>query len=621
MWPKASVAVAVIALGVIVGVAASAVIGRTRGDVERASASASDAAAPQPCDGATEPLDIAADDAVVPILRELADRYIADLADAGRECVDIRVRAVASAAVVGRLGNEWRARIHGPTPEVWIPQSSVWVQLLRAELDNPEIVEPEPTVLARSPTVLAMPEPMATAVGWPDQEPSWQRVVELADVEDSWASLGHPEWGRFDLWSTDPRYTTLGLQTLLALGGADTGDQEDIDPLLRLFRVQRLLSAIDASTGMQVERYAGAAALAETASAFPLEERQVWEYNRTHASGQRDGPSSSPSGAADAAATTLPPLAATHPTGNEQVALESDYPYVLLDAPWVARDVLQYAEEFGDYLLGDVAQRLFVDAGFRPPDNSPTDVLRADERLQVDAAPAGRVEGSLPDIAALQQLRSSWVNVPRLSTTLLAVDVSGSMKQIVPGTDRTRLQATVDAARQTLDIVPPAGSVGVWEFSTGLPGGEQDGDYRELVTVGPLDEPIDGRPRRQRLVAALEGLEPRNDTALNDTVIAAYRDMQSRYEAGNSHTVILLTDGRNDDPDSRSHEQTVEALERLRDVKRPVRIVSIAYGDQTDIAKLEEFSEVTGGEVLASPELRNLDELFIEALSGANADP
>jgi Ca-activated chloride channel family protein len=477
---------------------------------------------------------------------------------------------------------------------------------------------------------------MAEAVGWPDAQVRWEQLAELADSDEGWAALDHPEWGAFRLWLTDPRYTTVGLQTLLALEAAqegtqaasgdgadaqastDDGSPESIEAAqarLGLFRVQRLLSNIDPSTDEQLERYATADDPLGTVSAFPLEERQLWQYNQGLVGEGASSASSAPSDGRDD--TTL---AAVYPTGDLDIAMESDYPYVLLDAEWVAQDVLQYADEFGDYLVGDVARDMFAEQGFRGPDNEPSDALRSDDDVLAVNAVNDPPSGSLPDTAALSSLRSSWVNVPRLSTTLFVVDVSGSMVVPVPGTDKTRLQATIDAAKETLQIVPPSGEVGLWEFSTELQGGRNDGDYRELVTIGPLDEEVYGTTRYDRLVEALDGLEAENDTALHDTIVAAYRAMQEVYEPGNSHTIILLTDGRNDDDDSLSHEEMLELLVRERDVNQPIRVVSIAYGEQTDIDELAAVSEAVSGQVLASPELDNLDRLFIEALSGPGLD-
>jgi Ca-activated chloride channel family protein len=556
-------------------------------------------------------LHIVTDAAVVPIVERLARRYARELVADGRACIDVRVTQIASAAVVGRLTNGWDPNTHGPRPDVWIPQSTVWVQLARTQLDDPSIVESEPSIIARSPTVMAMPRPLAEAVGWPQERLSWEQLVELAGSDQAWAARDHPEWGSFRLWLTDPRYNTLGLQALLALdaaqGDAGTSNPEQAATPLSLFRVQRLLTSIDASTQEQLQRYAAADDPLQAVSAFPIEEWRLWQFNQGLLG--VGSPGTDQDDAAGSAVFDDRPLAAVYPTGNDQIAMESDYPYVSLDAQWVRQDVTQHADEFGDYLLSETAQSLFAGAGFRGPDNEPPDVLETG--AQTVATGAGLVPGGLPDVEELAALRSSWVNVPRLSTTLFVVDVSGSMAEPVPGTDQTRLQATIDAANEALRIIPPASNVGLWEFSTELDGGRNGGDYRELVPAGPLNE----AGRNEQLTAALDALAPEQDTALNDTLLAAYEAMQTIYTPGQQHTILLLTDGRNDDNDSISHGQLTAELQRLRNPEQPIEVVSIAYGEQPDLDRLTQISEEVGGQVIPSPDLADLDRLMVEALS------
>jgi hypothetical protein len=288
---------------------------------------------------------------------------------------------------------------------------------------------------------------------------------------------------------------------------------------------------------------------------------------------------------------------------------------VLLDAPWVKQNALQYADEFGDYLLSDDAREMFAQAGFRGPDNEPTDVLTTDAGAQTVGTVGAPAPGELPNVEDLAALRSSWVNVPRLSTTLFVVDVSGSMKEQVGDTGKNRLEATIDAAQEVLQIIPPASDVGLWEFSTELQDGQHGGDYRELVSVGPLNEEASDTTRKQQLIESVDALDPENDTALNDTLLAAYQAVQSIYTPGQQHTILLLTDGRNDDEDSISHSDLIGSLQRLRNPEEPIDVVSIAYGEQPDLDLLAEISDEVGGQVIPSPDLADVDRLIVEALS------
>lgn len=608
MWPKAGVAVLILLTGMALGVGLGNVI---TGDEPTPKDEPSEVAAD--CDAGNETIDIAADDAVVPIVRELADGYTADLRASGRDCIPIRVRPVSSSAVVGRLINGWRSDTHGPRPDVWIPQSTLWTELARLQLDDPTILPDDPTVLARSPTVLAVPRPMAEELGWPDERLNWKQFFDLADSDAGWSEYGKREWGSFRLEMTDPRYTTTGLQALLALDAANGGSRSQSATPLSLFRVQRVLSNIDASSVETLERYASADAPLSALSATPLEEREVWRFNQSGAPAP-DEPSES-SVSPPSASSELPELVAMYPdSGRDDIAMESNYPYVLLNTSWVSNDVLQVADEFGDYLLSDAGVKMFTDAGFRTRDNEASDVLRDEDCMRAMDQIAAEPPGDLPDVDSFRKLRSSWVTVPRFSRTLFLVDVSGSMNVLVADGRKTRLEATVRAAQRSLDVIPNGSDVGLWEFSTDLPGGQHGGDYRELVAPGPLNEIVDGRQRKRVIVDELDALDPENDTALNDTVVAAYRSMRRRYEPGSQHTIVLLTDGRNDDDNSIGHEQMLRRLQSMGKPGQPIDVVSIAYGEGPDLDKLADISEVVGGRVISSPQVARLDRLFIEAL-------
>ena len=605
-----------VAVGVVVGVAVGGVWQRSGGD-SGAGSSSSEAE----CPGGAETLNVAADDAVVQIVGELADRYTADLRAQGRPCVRIDVRPVRSSAVAGRLVNGWSSDTHGPRPDVWVPKSTLWVELLRAEVDDPTIISEEPMVLARSPTVMALPKPMAEQLGWPDAQMSWGNFLELADDDDGWATHGAADWGAFRLDLTDPRYTTTGLQTLLALDAAQTED-DDVPRAtpLSLFRVQRALAAIDASTSETLQRYLSSDEPLEALSALPIEERELWRFNATGTPEPSESASEVRAAALASEGNTIaggrPELVAMYPTGEDDIAMESDYPYVQLDTTWVSDDVYQFADEFGDYLRSDAGVRLFTEAGFRTRDNEPGEVLRADDCLvALDDVAEQPPRGELPDVTAFRRLRASWVTVPRVSRTLFLLDVSGSMVELVPGTGRTRLQATVEAAKRSIDIIPNSSEVGLWEFSTGLGGDDgPTGDYRELVPIGRLNTLEDGTLHKDRLLAALDDIDPEQDTALYDSLLAAYQELRRGYTPGRRHLIVLLTDGRNDDARSITRDDLLRRLQRLHRSQEPIQVVSIAYGEQADVDALAEISEVVGGRVIASPQARKLDRQFIDAL-------
>ena len=99
-----------------------------------------------------------------------------------------------------------------------------------------------------TPLVLAMPEPMAKALGWPDAPIGWADVLALATDPQGWASKGHPEWGKFTLGKTNPNVSTSGLAATIGTLVAATGTSSDLtQAALQRPEVQQYLKDVESS--------------------------------------------------------------------------------------------------------------------------------------------------------------------------------------------------------------------------------------------------------------------------------------------------------------------------------------------------------------------------------------
>jgi Ca-activated chloride channel homolog len=612
LLPSGRVLAAVLVVSVIAGIAFVALSGRDKAPADAAGSAAT-------CEGG-DPLYLTADPAIAPTLSALAEQFNDVVTAADRPCVRIDVRGMSAPDVVDALLRGWDTATNGPPPDVWVPDSSAWLDVYRTESDDQALLPDESLVLARSPMVFAMPEPMADAL--PEATLKWRDLLALPDLEFGWGEYGHAEWGRPQLVVADPFSSTSGLLALLSLGvaqdeiwagGPSGGAAINIDSDIGVLRFRRAVSAVGRNNPMLLRRYFDAEAPELEFSGMPLLERELWLFNRGH----MELPAV-PSEGAQPTGEPVPmrgqPSVKFKAVYPSEGAFGADYPFVVLNGDWVDGTSVQVADEFADFLLGDTGQERFEADGFRNADNNSNSVHRPEDGL---SRQLGGDIMSLPEAEVIASVRRSWRNVTTPSRTLLVVDVSGSMVESATGGEQTRLEATVDAAVRGLDVLADSSEAGLWEFSTDLPGGEHGGDYRELVPVGPLDEELDGGDRRTQIVDGLQALEPENDTALNDTTVAAYEAMLDDYQPDVRHAIVLLTDGRNDDDGSISNRAVIERLEELQDPERPVRIVAIAYGDGTDIAQLEQLTAATDGKVLASPNADDLEELFLEALAGS----
>jgi len=271
-----------------------------------------------------------------------------------------------------------------------------------------------------------------------------------------------------------------------------------------------------------------------------------------------------------------------------------DYPYVVLpDSQQGKRDV---AQQFLSRLLDQSAAGQFAEAGLRGPDGRAFNGSSA-AVVQPVAPPTD------PD-----QLLNQWAAVNRSARMQVLLDVSGSMAQAVPATDANRMTLTIQAAELGIKLFKPTTKIGMWRFSTNLDG---DKDYRELLPVLPVSEQLtNGALDKLRQVKAIDG----GSTGLYDSVLAAYTSARQNWEPGRINLVVVLTDGKNEDPQGITQQQLLAELAKLQDPKRPLQIIGIGIGPDIDPVELRTISQATGGDAYTTPDPTKIVDVFYAAM-------
>jgi Ca-activated chloride channel homolog len=569
------------------------------------------------CRGGSLPLQVVISPDQAGVVTQAAAEYERRRPAVDDRCVDVQVRGTDSAEAAAALSGGWDEATQGPAPDVWVPASSAWALqvALRQQATKQDVLIPlEYPKLATTPMVMAMPKPMAETLGWPRSTLGWKDLLGAVVNQEGWKAFGHPEWGAFKLGKTDPNLSTPGLEALIAAVFAATGQTSElsVETLVKEEdKLRQLILGLERAPGQDADTPATFLANLQQAdqagqalnfvSAVPLDEKSVWDYNRGNASGLEDG--------AERAKPDVP-LVAIYP---KEGTLEADHPWVVLRAPWVNDAKRRAAAEFLDYLRSEPIQERFQAAGFRTSEGRPgpqlsqANGLLPDQPSRVLAPPAPKVVA-----AALE----SWNAARKRSNVLAVYDVSGSMKEEVPGTGgRTKMDIVKEAASQALALFAPETNLGTWVFSTNLVGNR---DWAESVPIGPTNARLpDGKIRRQVLAEALARLQATNgDTGLYDTTLAAFRAVQRSYAPQRINIVVLLTDGINDDPSGGI--DRAELLRRLKaeqDKERPVRIITIAYGANADAASLKMIADATGGLAFVSRDPRDILHVFTDAIT------
>ncbi|WP_181782059.1 substrate-binding domain-containing protein, partial [Pseudonocardia pini] len=430
------------------------------------------------------PLNVTASSEKAALLSAVANSYNnADRQVDGR-CADVRVTSMASGEAAEALAADWNEAASGPRPDVWSPAASSWAGVLEQRLtaaDRPNLVPADQPSVAQTPLVIAMPQPMAEALGWPDRAIGWTELAALEADPAGWGAQGHPEWGTFRLGKTNPTLSTSGLNATVAAFFAATGRSTDLvsadvaaEPN-RAF-VQRVESGVvhyGDTTLTFLRNLAEADARGNSLSyisAVTVEEKSVWDYNQGN-------PSGDPATAGQGAKPRVP-LVAIYPRDG---TLLSDNPFLTLTAPWVDAPKQAAAADFLSYLREPDQQRRFTDAAFRSSEGVP-------------GAPIARENGLLPETrlavlrpppaAVLAEIVASWTDLRKKANLVFVLDVSGSMGQAVPGTGRTRLDLAKQAAEEGLGLLGAEDTLSVWTFSTPQ-SGERD-PFRVVVPPGQV---------------------------------------------------------------------------------------------------------------------------------------
>jgi Ca-activated chloride channel family protein len=511
------------------------------------------------------------------LLAKLAYEYDQLHRNSSTRCVDVRVNSLASGNAELALARGWTAT-DGPQPTVWTPAATSWLRLLRHDAtsgDKQNLLPDEAPSLMQSPLVLAMPRPMAEALGWPNVPVGWADILKLAQDPQGWGRYAHPEWGLFRLGKTSPVQSTSGLHALAAAYYAATGLSADLTASdLTNPKVVEFVRGVEASVlhyGNTVSGFFDALRVADRkggamsyVSAIATEEKQVLDYN---------------------AGKPRTPLVAVYPQDGTMVA---DHPYAVLNAPWVEAGEQAAARDFLTWLQEPERQKRFLSAGFRDS----TGQIAPEIGLKNGIVPEGpAVVLHAPSPAVLDLMRKSWENVRKRARILLVFDVSGSMLG-------DKLRAAKTAAGAVLDVFAPDDKVGLWSFAN---------DIHRLDAIDLVG------PNRPQLRRSIDSLEAFGATALYRATAEAVGEVHRTWDPTRINAVVILSDGQN--ADSYTDRDALLQFLSSQPTSTPVPVFTIGYGQDADRDTLTRIARASSGRSYDAPDPAHIGSVFADVVS------
>ena len=397
-----------------------------------------------------------------------------------------------------RIALQWpdaELRTAGPSPDVWLPESSMQVDRARQAIlpDAPHRLELPDAAATRAASVASSPLVFAVPDATPPASLSWSDLLR----------------GAWTIPRADPRRSSTGLLVTSSLYKA-AKDPHDAERILKPSQ-----GGDDPRYDLCQQRLAAEPPPAGTAYVVP--EKSVHDYNAGNPLG-------------DTCQVNQPPPANRR---LQPVPLSAapvlDVPCVPIgDSAWGDDQQRRLADEFCRYLRGP-GRPMLLEHGLDPP------------------RPAAA--GALPDAEAAKQVIDTWSAAQRPVRMLLAMDVSGSMRLPMPGSSVRRIEAITAAARKAMkdSSLGDDDQTGLWEFATTLSGAR---DYRELAPLAAATA-----DHQSLLDHKLDGLKVSNkNTGLNDTISAGIEALRKGLppdaEFAPVNLLVVLTDGENDDPGS-----------------------------------------------------------------------
>lgn len=453
------------------------------------------------------------------------------------ECVDAHVSAQASDLTADAISRAEGVGLGGSLPDVWIPSSSLWVTQAGATETGAARLISEPVSLARSPIVLAAAPDTASALGWPDTGTAWTELIDSGSVRVA---------------SGDPRSDPAALSALVAATGGS--------PTPEIVAAMSTQVTVPASQG----RSPAQMVLEDAADVMPTSELDVI---RTQESGDRAG---SLTAAYDDSLGSL------------------DFPLVTIASEReIDSGIIALVTE---RLQGEEAVEALSELGLRTVDGALDDRYQDGYGISADATATDPPAAAEAVSAAVD----AWAVAGRRARILLVIDRSGSMLNAMPGGAVPKAALARDSVVQVVGSASPDTEVGLWSFTTN----HDEAFIEQLVPLAALSAQSTGSNHRDRLAAGVTGIKPipTGDTPLFQVVLDAYEAAQDSYSWGRLNAVVVVTDGKNDHPSGTlTEEQTLDQLRLLYDGMRPVRILALGYGPETDLAGLTRLADVTGG--------------------------
>jgi hypothetical protein len=255
---------------------------------------------------------------------------------------------------------------------------------------------------------------------------------------------------------------------------------------------------------------------------------------------------------------------------------------------------------------------------------SATDVMAGEGFRDADGGGDLRVAGvaetaigadPTADAAAQIEILRAWSVLTLRSRLLVVIDLSGSMLEPANNGLR-RIDVFQLAASDALSKFSGEAELGVWAFSQNRVGTQ---DWEDLSPIAPLSDPAHVKQINGVIASLPERIY--GFTGLYDTILAAVKRVKEDYDPAKVNSVLLITDGFNEDDNGIDLKTLLASLKEIEDPNQPVPVLLIGFGPDTDLASMTEIANSTGGAAYSAEVPEDLGDVLVDALTQRSCRP
>ena len=517
-------------------------------------------------------VNVAASLDIAPAVQQVGNYFNNLNRNVGGHCAEVEVTEQSSQQVAGQVSGQ--ASTSGqPSVDAWVPESSLWVDLVRSSPLGTAAVRETGVSVARTPLVVVVPKQAAPDFASAVRKTSWPGLL------DSVAG-GKVLSAAMTFQMPDPTEDAAGLAAVVEAHRIFSGSADPRGEMTSLVHNVQGTSPFNNETALTNFADLATSALKVKPVTF-TSEQAAGAYNQ---------------------AVPSDPLDVIYPTLNG-ADYELDYPFTITTTnPLKARAAQEFSQVLASSRMKSAVQRL----GFRSADGqgdpaAPPYGIRATAPPALPAATPGEAQ------KALQQ----WKQLNLGSRDLVVTDVSQGSQTLVG--DQTAMELLQKAASLGLGLFPDNTQMGAWEYADHLDGSKP---YKVMVPMGGLTDQLGLINRRQQLQQLAQTIKPYlgSKAALYSSILAGFDWMTANYVPDRVNALIVLGSGQSNASDDISLSQLAAQLRKAYNPQRPVEIIAVSAGATADTAALDEIVSITKGASFIVRKPSDIDKVFLDSV-------